>query len=232
MSAAQSPALVSGNWAGYYKVVPGNQQFWAAEVSFTVPNVVCSNSRGPAPYYGAMWAGIGGIESQEPGAWLEQTGVNITCASKSAKPVFFGGGALVFIVSIATRRVALKVDARGVTLGGSPGRSRSGERLIPWADIKEIVIWRQPMSYGRSVPCVGVVRRKCAAPLAGRRGRRASRATASALTRGVSGDTLLASRAVNLWRLDGHRLSAAVAHFGPGVRVVDRQRGEVSEAVG
>ncbi len=145
--------------------------------------------------------------------------------------VFFGGGALVFIASIATRRVALRVDARGVTLGGSPGSSRSRERQIPWASIKEIVIWRQSMPYGRSVPYVGVVRRGGGAPLAGRRGRRASRVTAGALTRGVSGDMLLASRAVNLWRLDRRRLSAAVAHFAPGVRVVDRDRGEVSESV-
>jgi hypothetical protein len=48
--------------------------------------------------------------------------------------VLFGGGALVFIASIATRRVALRVDASGITLGGSPGRYRSATRLIPWAD--------------------------------------------------------------------------------------------------
>jgi hypothetical protein len=43
-----------------------------------------------------------------------------------------------------------------------------------------------------------------------------------ALTPGVSGDTLLASRAVNLWRLDAHRMAAAVAHFAPAVRVIDQ----------
>jgi len=52
--------------------------------------------------------------------------------------VFFGGGALVFIASIATRRVALRVDAGGITLGGSPGRYRSATRLIPWADVREL----------------------------------------------------------------------------------------------
>jgi hypothetical protein len=136
---------------------------------------------------------------------------------------FFGAGALVFTASIATRRVALRVDAQGVTLGGSPGRSRSRDRLIPWAEVSEIVLWRAPMPYGRSMRYVGVARRKGAAQLAGRRGRRASRATASALSLGVSGDTLLASRAVNLWHLNTDRLSAAVAHFAPGVRVIDGQ---------
>ena len=42
--------------------------------------------------------------------------------------LLFGGGALVFIASIATRRVALRVDASGITLGGSPGRHGSPDR--------------------------------------------------------------------------------------------------------
>jgi hypothetical protein len=142
--------------------------------------------------------------------------------------VFFGGGALVFIASIATRRVALRVDASGVTLGGSPGRYRSTTCLIPWADIREVVLWRQPMPYGRSMRYVGVARRKGARPLAGPRGQRAGKVTARALAPGVSGDTLLASRAVNLWRLDTHRMAAAVAHFAPGVRVIDQGTGQVT----
>ena len=139
--------------------------------------------------------------------------------------VFFGGGLLVFVASIASRRVALRVDASGVTLGGSPGRYRSTTDLIPWADIRQIVLWRQPMPYGRSIRYVGVARRKGAPPLAGRRGQRASQRAARALTPGVSGSTLLASRAVNLWHLDTHRMAAAVAHFAPRVHVIDHDTG-------
>jgi hypothetical protein len=120
------------------------------------------------------------------------------------------------------------VDASGVTLGGSPGRYGATTVLIPWADIREIVLWRQPMPYGRSVRYVGVARRKGTRPLAGRRGQRAAKAAARALTPGVSGNTLLASRAVNLWHLDTHRMAAAVAHFAPGVRVIDRDTGQVA----
>jgi hypothetical protein len=141
--------------------------------------------------------------------------------------VLFGGGALVFIASIATRRVALRVDARGITLGGSPGRYRSTTRLIPWADVREVVLWRQPMPYGRSVRYVAVARHRGAPPLAGRRGQRAGRVTARGLTP-VSGDMLLASRAANLWRLDTDRMTAAVAHFAPGVRVVDKDAGQLT----
>ncbi len=139
--------------------------------------------------------------------------------------VFFGGGLLVFTASIATRRVALRVDASGVTLGGSPGRYHATTRLIPWTDVKDVVLWRQPMPYGRSMRYIGVARRHGARPLAGRRGRRASKVTARALTPGVSSDTLLASRAVNLWRLDADRLTAAVTHFAPSVRVIDQDTG-------
>jgi hypothetical protein len=152
--------------------------------------------------------------------------VPMSLALRVVTLVFFGGGALVFIANIASRRVALRVDAAGITLGGSPGRYRSAG-LIPWADIREVVLWRQPMPYGRSMRYVAVARRKGAPPLAGRRGRRAGQVTARTLTP-VSGDTLLASRAANLWRLDMDQMTAAVAHFAPGVRVIDRDAGQLT----
>jgi hypothetical protein len=153
--------------------------------------------------------------------------VPMSLALRVVTLVLFGGGALVFIASIATRRVALRVDASGITLGGSPGRYRSTTRLIPWADVREVVLWRQPMPYGRSVRYVAVARHKGTPPLAGRRGQRAGQVTARALTP-VSGDMLLASRAANLWRLDTDRMTAAVAHFAPGVRVVDKDAGQLT----
>jgi len=73
--------------------------------------------------------------------------------------VFFGDGALFFLGVICTRRVAFRVDASGVTLGGTPPRYRSGTRVVPWADIRQVVLWEQPMPYGRSMPHVGLVRR-------------------------------------------------------------------------
>ena len=175
----------------------------------------------PAAFIGGLFYGF------SPFVLIALT-VPMSLALRVVTLVFFGGGALVFIASIATRRVALRVDASGVTLGGSPGRYGATTVLIPWADIREIVLWRQPMPYGRSVRYVGVARRKGTRPLAGRRGQRAAKATARALTPGVSGDTLLASRAVNLWHLDTQRMAAAVAHFAPGVRVIDRNTGQVA----
>ena len=193
------------------------------------------------------WDMMGGV-SAEPGAYVARYGWNrrsgglitgagvfvlvavtvpMSLALRVVTLVFFGGGALVFLASIASRRVALRVDAAGITLGGPPGRYRSATRLIPWADIREVVLWRQPMPYGRSIRYVAVARRNGAPPLAGRRGRRAGRVTARMLTP-VSGDTLLASRAANLWRLDTDRMTAAVAHFAPGVRVIDHDAGQLT----
>jgi hypothetical protein len=206
---------------------------------------MCGGKPGHVPLGWDMISGVSG----EPGVYVARYGWNrrsgslivgaavfvllaltvpMSLALRVVTLVFFGGGALVFIASIATRRVALRVDASGVTLGGSPGRYGATTVLIPWAGIREIVLWRQPVPYGRSVRYVGVARRKGTRPLAGRRGQRAAKATARALTPGVSGDTLLASRAVNLWHLDTHRMAAAVAHFAPGVRVIDRDTAQVT----
>ena len=204
--------------------------------------------RGEAWSWALRWDMISDV-SPEPGVYVARYGWNgrsggliigaavfvlialtvpMSLALRVVTLVLFGGGALVFIASIATRRVALRVDASGITLGGSPGRYRSTTRLIPWADVREVVLWRQPMPYGRSVRYVAVARHRGAPPLAGRRGQRAGKVTARALTPGVSGDVLLASRAANLWRLDADRMTAAVAHFAPGVRVIDKDAGQLT----
>jgi hypothetical protein len=136
-------------------------------------------------------------------------GIALPLAWRIIDIAFFGGGALFFLGVICTRRVAF--------------RYRSGTRVVPWADIKQVVLWEQPMLYGRSMRHVGLVRRHGAPPLAGRRGQRLGRVTARALVPDhVSGDTLLASRAVSSWRLDTDRLTAAVAHFAPGVKIRSR----------
>jgi hypothetical protein len=87
-TAATTPALHSPNWAGYYAQVHSSGLPYDMVAQFKVPAVSCKNSAGNAPYYGSMWAGIGGIDSVDPGAWLEQAGVEVTCATKTAAPVY------------------------------------------------------------------------------------------------------------------------------------------------
>ncbi len=147
-------------------------------------------------------------------------------AARVVTGVFFGGALLFFLGMIATRRVALRVDASGVTLGGYAMRYRSTTSLVPWADIKEITLWRQQMPRGRSMPYVGLTRREGAQSAGRRHGRRAGNMTAPALAPDVDG-TATESRPVNLWQLDAQRLAASVAHFAPGIRVVDQDTGQV-----
>jgi hypothetical protein len=130
-----------------------------------------------------------------------------------------GGGGLVLLGAAASRRVAFRVDSAGVTLGGIPPRYRSGTKFVPWAEIERIVLWKQRLPpYGVTMRYVGVARRANAPPLAGPRAQAVARVTARALAP-VSGDILMASRAVNGWRLDEDRLAAAVRHLAPGVAI-------------
>jgi hypothetical protein len=133
--------------------------------------------------------------------------------------VFFGGGGLFLLAVAATRQVALRLDAEGITLGGTPPRYRSGTRLVPWSEIDGVVLWRQHLPRGASMRYVGIVRRPDAPPLAGQRAAAVGRVAASILTPGVPADVVMASRAVNGWRLDETRLAAAVHHFAPGVTI-------------
>lgn len=127
----------------------------------------------------------------------------------------FGGGALLMAYGSLSRKVAFRVDETGVLLGGSPARYRATTAHIPWADITDVVLWRQQAGT-TSVPYIGVVRREGAPALPGD-GPVAHAVLAHLVP--VPPGVAVSSRARNGWRLDERRLSAAVAHFAPGVPV-------------
>lgn len=120
------------------------------------------------------------------------------------------------------RRVALRVDAARVTLGGSPLRYRATTAVIPWADIVAVLLWQQVLPAGTLMPYLGLQRRAGAAPLAGPMARR-GQAVAGGLAPDLPASVMMASRAVNGWRLDRRGLARAVAGFAPSVLVVDHQ---------
>lgn len=143
-------------------------------------------------------------------------------AFRIADIAFFGGGGVLMLAIGGSRQLALRVDARGVTLGGVPPRHRSTTTFVPWADIESVVLWKQVLPpFGRSMPYIGLVRRPGAPALAGPPEQRAARGVSAALALPVSAGTLSASRAVNGWRLDGQRLAAAIHQFAPGVPLQD-----------
>jgi hypothetical protein len=136
--------------------------------------------------------------------------------------VFFGGG-VVLITALSLRApVAVRVDAQGITLCSSPLYPRSTTRLFPWPDVTSVVIWRGPFS-GRvnRLEFVGVERRPGAPALTGRFVGRGSRSAAGLDSPGIPAEVAVARAATNGWVLDHARLTAAVAHFAPAVRVID-----------
>lgn len=138
--------------------------------------------------------------------------------------VFFAGGMLMVLWGMSRRRVALRVDADGVTLGGSPLRYRATTAVVPWADIVAIVLWKQVLSTGQLVPYLGLERQPGAESLPGPAGR-PSEVMASGLVPDLPAGVLAASRPVHGWRLDRRALARTVAAFAPDVAVVDHDTG-------
>jgi hypothetical protein len=135
---------------------------------------------------------------------------------------FFGGGAVLIAVLSLRGTTAVRVDQAGVTLCSSPLYPRSTTRLFPWEDIATVIIWAGTLS-GRinRLEYVGVERRPGAPPLTGRFTGWSTQSAASLESPGIPPETAVTRAATNGWVLDHGRLAAAVAHFAPGVRMVD-----------
>jgi hypothetical protein len=111
------------------------------------------------------------------------------------------------ITYAASRKVALRVDHAGVTLGGSPFRYKTTTRFFPWADIEKIILRRRmfPVTIGRwtlfsfgPLRYITLQRRRGAPPLSPGR----------------------TTRALSAWRLDENQLAAAVTACAPTVQLV------------
>lgn len=113
-----------------------------------------------------------------------------------------GAGYLaVRLVSVLSRRVALRVDATGMTLGATPPWPAAGGIVVPWADIEAVVLWSKDAGSAK-VPYVGVRRRAGLPPL-----------PHMVISERLHG------RTVNFWRLHRPSLEAAVRHFAPTAAV-------------
>jgi hypothetical protein len=119
-------------------------------------------------------------------------------------------------------RVALRVDASGITLGGSPLPIGPRPDCVPWDEIVSVALWSQRAG-GTTIRYVGLRRTEGAAPLAGAPGPRRRR-YAAAVVPGVPADLVAASRPVFMWRLDRAGLEAATAAFAPTVSILDLDR--------
>ncbi|MEV1331663.1 hypothetical protein AB0J20_19060 [Micromonospora costi] len=127
---------------------------------------------------------------------------------------------LLRLVSVLGRRVALRVDAVGVTLGQTPPWPSSHTAVVPWSDIEAVVLWTQQAG-GTTVPHVGLQRRPGLPPLPGSARSRALRRMNQAFVPHVPPAVLADSRPATLWRLHRPSLEATVRHFAPAVQIVD-----------
>jgi hypothetical protein len=73
----------------------------------------------------------------------------------------FGCGAFLTVIVPASRKVALRIDASGITLAGNPLRYQATTRVIPWNEVQGVFLWqRRP-----GVRYLGVERPPDAPPL-------------------------------------------------------------------
>ena len=135
--------------------------------------------------------------------------------------VVFGGLFLVLrLVSVLSRRVALRVDAAGVTLGQTPPWPSAHTAVVPWSDIEAVVLWRQQAGLN-SVRYVGLRRRPGLPPLPGSARSRGLWRMNKPLVPHVPPAVIADSRPATFWRLHRPSVEAAVRHFAPAVEIVD-----------
>ena len=121
--------------------------------------------------------------------------------------VLIGGGLLAVLGCLLYRRVALRVDAAGITLGGAPLRYRIAATVVPWPDIEAVELWQRILPSGALVPQLGVRRRQDETPQ-------------------------LTTHAISSFQLDRRALARAVAGYAPHVPVLDADTGREITADG
>lgn len=138
--------------------------------------------------------------------------------------VFFGGGGVLLLVIALSRKVALRVDGSGITLGGSPLRYAATTAHVPWRDIEAVVLWRQV--FAQNLPYLGVLRPDGSPPLPGAIGGRAGQVLVRAgrAVAGAPDDRLVTScRAISGWQVDTGQLAVALRRFAPDVPLIDQR---------
>lgn len=139
---------------------------------------------------------------------------------RGAGLALFGGGGALMLVNACSGKVAFRVDAAGVLLGGPPLRYEAQTALVPWGDIEAVVLWRQKLKKHVTMPWIGLARRPDAPRLPGPGQGAVAEHIVGILMTEVPGRVALAGRACTGWHLDPRRLTRAVERFAPGTPVL------------
>jgi hypothetical protein len=135
-------------------------------------------------------------------------------------------GVLALLWGAASRRVAVRVDARGVTLGGSRLHYRGTTTMVPWAEITSILLWQQILPPSNLVTYLGLERRPAPTTSTSSNTGRCELADGRVVTPDVPEEVVAASRPISGWQLDRRGLARAVAGFAPEVWVLDCDTGQ------
>lgn len=139
--------------------------------------------------------------------------------------LFFGGGGLLVLGSALSRKVALRVDQSGITLGGPPLRYRTGTRHVPWADIETVMLWRRYVGT-TDIAWMGILRRADAPPLrpvpTTSRGH-SMRAPEVTLGNVPDARLLDCAKSINGWKIDTAQFATVLQSFAPHVRLIDHR---------
>jgi hypothetical protein len=132
-------------------------------------------------------------------------------------------GGLLSVAVPMSRRVAFRVDATGVTLGGGPFRYQTTTRVFPWEEIDRVVLWSRILPFNARVRYVSVERRAGAPPLSPGGTGKADRPALY-----LSPDpqlpsprfTVGATRGMQAFRVEDEMLAAAITACAPSVPLI------------
>lgn len=133
-----------------------------------------------------------------------------------------GCGAFLSVLVPASRKVALRVDASGITLGGNPLRYNAATRVVPWHEVQRVFLWRRGPGVGARY--LSVERPRDAPPLSpGGTGKADRPAFYLASNPQLPSPTLKVgtTRGMQAFSVDDDRLSAIITHYAPSARIVN-----------
>ena len=129
-------------------------------------------------------------------------------------------GAFLAVFVPLSRKVALRVDASGLTLGGNPLRYKATTRVVPWHEVQRVFLWRR----GPGVRYLSVERPADAPPLSpGGTGTADRLPFFRSPNPQVPSPTLKVgtTRGMQAFSVDDARLSDAIGHYAPNARIVN-----------
>ncbi|MGV9408486.1 hypothetical protein ACWDOP_01120 [Nocardia sp. NPDC003693] len=132
----------------------------------------------------------------------------------------FGSGFVMILLNSLSRKVAIRVDQDGITLGGPPLDYQKQTQRVAWNDVAVVALWRDRTGIAGGLK-IGVLR--ISAPHPETRAQKGMVSFASAITGAPDERLLHCTQSVDGWHLDTGALKSALRAFAPHVRFYDHR---------